>query len=174
MSRNSRPGGVLPRTVRKNKNSRMHIDAFALNLLGFAATGFSIFMWLPQARTTWKNRNDPARLAGISETSQWLLFAGYLVWGAYGILSESLWVAAPSAVTMPLALATIIMIHRGRRLAPTVRSVSIIAMDEPLSTGATIESSIVDVATAPVSIISTESSLAVGDKTPTSTIPIIA
>ncbi|MHA6695021.1 hypothetical protein [Homoserinimonas sp. A520] len=152
----------------------MDIDVLLLNALGFAATGFSILMWVPQARTTWQNRNDPLRLAGISEATQWLLFAGYLLWGVYGILSESFWVAAPSAVSMPLALATIILIHRGRRLAPAVRSVSIISMDEPLSAGATIESSVVEVATASIPIISTEASVAVGDKTPTSSTPILA
>jgi uncharacterized protein with PQ loop repeat len=111
----------------------MHIDAFALNLLGFAATGFSIFMWVPQARTTWKNRNDPFRLAGISETTQWLTMIGYLLWGLFGVLSASYWVAAPSAVAFPLALATIFVVRRGRRLPPLVTSVSIIAIDEPLS-----------------------------------------
>ncbi|MHA6668384.1 hypothetical protein ACX3O0_05895 [Homoserinimonas sp. A447] len=152
----------------------MDIDVLLLNALGFAATAFSFMMWVPQARTTWQNRNDPLRLAGISEATQWLLLIGYLLWGAYGLLIESYWVAAPSAVSMPLALATIILIHRGRRLAPTVRSVSIIAMDEPLSAGATIEASVVEVATASIPIISTETSVAVGDKTPTSSIPILA
>jgi uncharacterized protein with PQ loop repeat len=151
----------------------MVIDEIVLNALGFAATGFSIFMWVPQARTTWRYRNDALRLAGISETTQWMLMIGYLLWGIYGVLSESLWVAAPSVVSMPLAFATIVLIHRGRRLAPTLRSVSIIAMDEALSTGATIEpASGVEVATASIPIISTESSVGIGE-TPTSTIPII-
>jgi len=152
----------------------MVINDFLLNALGFAATGFSIFMWIPQARTTWKYRNDALRLAGISETTQWMLMIGYLLWGVYGLLSESFWVAAPSAVSFPLALATIILIHRGRRLAPTLRSVSIIAMDEGLSAGATLEPAAgVEAATASIPIISTEASFAVGETTPTGAIPII-
>jgi len=132
----------------------MHIDALALNLLGFAATGFSIFMWIPQARTTWKNRNDPGRLAGVSETTQWLTMIGYLLWGFFGVLSQSYWVAAPSAVAFPLALATICVVRRGRRLPPLVTSVSIIAIDEPLSVSDT---------TGSIPIISTEDDVAVGD-----------
>ena len=132
----------------------MHIDAVALNLLGFAATGFSIFMWIPQARTTWKNRNDPGRLAGISETTQWLTMIGYLLWGLFGVLSQSYWVAAPTVVAFPLALATIFVVRRGRRLPPLVTSVSIIAIDEPLS---------VSDMTGSIPIISTEDDVAVGD-----------
>lgn len=149
----------------------MHIDAFTLNLLGFTATVFSIFMWIPQARTTWKSRNDAVRLAGISETTQWLTMLGYLLWGLFGVLSESFWVAAPSAVTVPLALATILVVRRGRRLPPVTTAVSIIAMDEPLS--------VVDT-TGSIPIISTEDAVAVGDLpssartfTTTSPIPVV-
>jgi uncharacterized protein with PQ loop repeat len=131
----------------------MHIDDLVLNALGFAATGFSVLMWIPQARTTWLNRNDPLKLAGVSEATQWLLFTGYLLWGLFGILSESLWVAAPSVVSIPLALATIVIVRRGRRLPPLVTSVSIIAIDEPLSVTDT---------TGSIPIISSDESGAVG------------
>jgi uncharacterized protein with PQ loop repeat len=141
----------------------MHIDALALNLLGFAATGFSIFMWIPQARTTWKNRNDPGRLAGVSETTQWLTMIGYLLWGLFGVLSESYWVAAPSVVAFPLALATIFVVRRGRRLPPLVTSVSIIAIDESLSVADT---------TGSIPIISTGDSVAVGDITAPHSSPV--
>jgi uncharacterized protein with PQ loop repeat len=158
----------------------MHIDDLALNALGFAATGFSILMWIPQARTTWLNRNDAIKLAGVSEATQWMLVIGYLLWGLFGVLSESLWVAAPSAVAIPLALATIVLIHRGRRLSPATRSVSIIAMDEPISAGVMSDPLVVVPATTqPIPIISTESSVAVGETsshgtfTTTGQIPIL-
>lgn len=142
----------------------MHIDDLALNALGFAATGFSILMWIPQARTTWLNRNDATRLAGVSEATQWMLVIGYLLWGLFGVLSESLWVAAPSAVAIPIALATIMLIHRGRRLVPATRSVSIIAMDEPFSAGVMSDPLVVVPATTQsIPIISTEASVAVGE-----------
>ncbi|HEU4808300.1 MAG TPA: hypothetical protein VFT01_08565 [Homoserinimonas sp.] len=148
----------------------MHIDDLVLNALGFAATGFSIFMWIPQARTTWQNRNDALRLAGISETTQWLLMIGYLLWGIYGVMSESFWVAAPSVVSFPLALATIVLIHRGRRLPPATRAVSIISMTEPLSVGAMTEQ-VVETTTASIPIISTEAAVAVGETTATDSFP---
>lgn len=132
----------------------MNIDDLVLNALGFAATGFSVLMWIPQARTTWLNRNDPTKLAGVSEATQWLLFTGYLLWGLFGVLSESLWVAAPSVVSIPLALATIVIVRRGRVLPPVVTSVSIIAIDEPLSVADT---------TGSIPIISTGDDVAVGD-----------
>src|SRR5690554_1262030 len=144
----------------------MHIDDFALNALGLAATGFSILMWIPQGRTTWMNRNDATKLAGVSEATQWMLVMGYLLWGVFGVLSESLWVAAPSVVAMPLALATIVLIHRGKGLAPATRSVSIIAMDESLSAGAMSDPSvIVPATTQSIPIISTETSVGVGETT---------
>jgi uncharacterized protein with PQ loop repeat len=131
----------------------MGIDSLLLDLLGFAATAFSVCMWIPQARTTWLNRNDPIRLAGVSETTQWLMMIGYLLWGLFGVLSESLWVAAPSMVSIPLALATILVVRRGRRL-PQTRSVSIMSTSEPMS---------VAVTTGSIPIVSTDAALAVGE-----------
>jgi len=122
MPRNRVHSGVLPRAVRKIKSNGMNITDFAINALGFVGTIFSFLMWVPQARTTWQSRNDAVRLAGISQTTQWLLVFGYTVWGAYGLMSASLWVAAPSAVAIPLAAATIVVIRRGRRLPDDGRS----------------------------------------------------
>lgn len=134
----------------------MGIDILLLDLLGFAATAFSVCMWVPQARTTWKNRNDAIRLAGVSETTQWLMLIGYLLWGLFGVLSESLWVAAPSLVSIPLALATIVIVRRGRRLPPA--RVSIISTSEPMSVAAT----------GSIPIVSTDASVAVGEASPSS------
>ena len=119
----------------RNRTAGMDISSFLVNALGFVATGFSILMWLPQARTTWQNRNDPVRLTGISEATQWLLVACYVLWGAYGIVSQSLWVSAPSALAVPLAIATIVIVRRGRTLPLATRSTPIITVDEPLSAG---------------------------------------
>lgn len=154
----------------------MHSANLLINLLGFAATAFSIFMWIPQARTTWRNRNDAARLAGVSETTQWMLMIGYLLWGLYGVLTGSFWVAAPSVVAFPLALATVVVVHRGRRLPPPTRSVPIIdTATGPLSVVNTADStSIVS-----TSIVSTEESVDVGATlstdayTATGTIPVL-
>ncbi|MBX3311087.1 MAG: hypothetical protein KF739_11735 [Cryobacterium sp.] len=121
--------------MRKNRTTGMDISIVFVNALGFVATGFSILMWLPQARTTWQNRNDPVRLTGISEVTQWLLVACYALWGAYGVVSSSLWVSAPSVLAVPLAIATIVIIRRGRTLPLATRSIPIITVDEPMSSG---------------------------------------
>lgn len=113
----------------------MVISSVLVNALGFVATGFSILMWLPQARTTWQNRNDPVRLTGISEVTQWLLVACYLLWGAYGVVIQSLWVSAPSALAVPLAIATIVIVRRGRTLPLATRSIPIITLGDPISDG---------------------------------------
>ncbi|MGV8897433.1 MAG: hypothetical protein ACOH10_08175 [Rhodoglobus sp.] len=132
----------------------MDINPLVINALGFAATSFSILMWLPQARTTWQSRNDAVRLAGISETTQWLLVGGYLLWGVYGLLSESFWVAAPSIVALPVAMTTIVVIHRGRKLPETTRSVPILSLSETVSMAPV---------TAATPIISTHTEVGVGE-----------
>lgn len=135
----------------------MHAPTLFLNAFGLAATAFSIFMWVPQARMTWQNRNNPIRLAGISETTQWLSMVGALAWAAFGALSESFWVMAPSFVSFPLALATIFVVRRGRRLAPVTRSVPIISTSTaPLS--------VIDF-TESVPVVPGESAYAVGEVT---------
>jgi uncharacterized protein with PQ loop repeat len=165
-----RPFGVLPRTVRENETPPMDIDHLLVNMLGFAATAFSVLMWIPQARTTWQNRNDAIRLAGISETTQWFTMIGALLWGVFGVLSHSFWVAAPTLVSLPLALATIVVVRRGRAL-PLTRSVPIISTSEPLS---------VLEGTGSISIVSTEGAAAVGEigmshaSASTGTIPILS
>jgi uncharacterized protein with PQ loop repeat len=111
----------------------MDISIVLVNALGFVATGFSILMWLPQARTTWQNRNDPLRLTGISEATQWLLVACYVLWGAYGVVTQSIWVSAPSVLAVPLAIATIVIVRRGRTIPLATRSIPIITADEPMS-----------------------------------------
>ncbi len=148
----------------------MGIDISLLDLLGFSATAFSVCMWIPQARTTWKNRNDATRLAGISQTTQWLMLIGYILWGLFGVLSGSLWVAAPSAVSIPLALGTIIIVRRARRL-PFVRSVPILSTSDPVT---------VDDTTASIPILSTDDAVTASEASmpsvspTTGTIPVLA
>jgi len=110
------------------------INGLLVNATGFIATLFSIVMWVPQARITWRNRHDAVRLAGVSETTQWFSMIGYLLWGVFGIMIGSFWVAAPSVVSFPLSLATIIVVRRARRMSAVTSSVSIITMSEPFAT----------------------------------------
>lgn len=111
----------------------MDVPALMLNILGFIATTVAIVMWVPQARTTWGNRNDALKLAGVSEATQWLSATSYLLWGFFGAFSMSFWVMAPSIVSFPLSIATIIVVRRSRRLPGATRSTPIILMTEPSS-----------------------------------------
>lgn len=148
-------GGVHPWGREKDKKTRMVIDSALVNALGFGATVLSILMWIPQASSTWKNRNDPMRLAAISETTQWLLMACYLLWGVFGVISASLWVAAPSVVAFPLALATVVIVRRGRRLPTAIRTVQILSTADALSVGLNTQP-IPIISTQPIPIISSE------------------
>lgn len=163
----------------------MDITTFLVNAIGFVATVFSIFMWVPQARITWQNRNDPSCLAGVSETTQWLSMIGYLLWGVFGVMIESVWVAAPSLVSFPLSIATIVIVRRGRRLVPFTRSIPIISMTEPLSVTDTtgsipiLSSGSIPILSSAASVASailatTEDTLTASAYTPTRPIPILA
>ncbi len=138
----------------------MAINIVLVNALGFIATGFSILMWLPQARTTWQNRNDPLRLTGISEATQWLLVACYVLWGAYGVVSNSLWVSAPSVLAVPLAIATIVIVRRGRTLPLVTRSIPIITADEPMSVAQNFETTPIVLVDHPMNVMELGAGLA--------------
>lgn len=160
----------------------MDTTELLINVLGFVATLFAIFMWVPQARITWQNRNNAQKLAGVSETTQWLSAVSYLLWGVFGALSESFWVMAPSLISFPLSVATIVVVRRGRRLPPLTKSIPII----PMTTGSisvittTAQLPIVATATAPVSIVSSGTAASVGtsgapaEYTATEPIPVLA
>lgn len=168
--------GALPRTVRKT-TTPVDIPTPFVDLIGFVATSFSICMWVPQARITWRNRHDAVRLAGVSETTQWLSMIGYLLWGVFGLLIGSFWVAAPSIVSFPLSLATIIVVRRSRRPARTT-TVPIISMTEPLSVTDT-TGAVPILSTQPVPTVAgrdtiTAPAAAPSAEAPTTPIPVLA
>ena len=50
--------GLSRGPVRKHDVTGMGTAELIINVLGFVATLFAIFMWVPQARITWQNRNN--------------------------------------------------------------------------------------------------------------------
>lgn len=160
----------------------MDTTELIINVLGFVATLFAIFMWVLQARITWQNRNNALKLAGVSETTQWLSAVSYLLWGVFGALSESFWVMAPSLISFPLSVATIVVVRRGRRLPPLTKSIPIIAMTtESISVvTTTVSLPTPATATAPISIVSSGTAASVytfgahGEYTATGPIPVLA
>lgn len=87
-----------------------------LNLLGLTASIISFVLWFPQAMQTWRVRNDPQAMAGISVGTQWLLVANAIIWASYAVLAHAWWSGVPSLVNLPLALGTLYLIYRTRRL----------------------------------------------------------
>lgn len=84
---------------------------------GFLASLIAFILFLPQARRTWQVRSDAHALAGVSTGTQWLLLANAVLWGGYAVLAEAFWVGAPGLVNAPLAIATLLLISRGRTQA---------------------------------------------------------
>lgn len=90
------------------------------NLLGLIASTISFVMWLPQARSTWRHRNSPTELAGISMGTQLLVLVNATVWGIYAVITGAYWSGAPGLVNLPLALLNIYLITRARQLSADV------------------------------------------------------
>jgi uncharacterized protein with PQ loop repeat len=86
-----------------------------VEFLGFTASAVSFILWWPQAIRVWRCRRAGASLRGVSLSSQALLLFNAALWGAYGVVTNSLWVGAPGLVNAPLAVATIVIVVRGRR-----------------------------------------------------------
>lgn len=98
----------------------MNIESNVItNILGMIASIISFVMWLPQAISTWKHRNNPTELAGISKGTQYFVLVNATIWGVYGVLSNAYWTGAPGLVNFPLALMTLYLIYRGSKLTNT-------------------------------------------------------
>ena len=61
----------------------------------------------PQATTTWRNRNNPEALEGLSTTTQVLVALNTSSWCIYGLLTRDIWLPLATIVILPLALITI-------------------------------------------------------------------
>jgi len=87
-----------------------------VEILGFAASVVSFVLWWPQAARVWRRRHSAEHLGGVSISSQVLLLTNAALWGAYALVTGSLWVGAPGLINAPLALVTIVILHRARRV----------------------------------------------------------
>ena len=84
-------------------------------ILGFVGSFISFILFIPQARTVWRQRHDPHALRGASLGTQFIVIANALVWFAYAYVLGEFWVGAAGFVNLPLALFTIALILRARR-----------------------------------------------------------
>ncbi len=86
-----------------------------IEILGFAASVVSFVLWWPQAVRVWQCRRSVEHLSGVSISSQVLLLTNASLWGAYAVVTGSLWVGAPGLVNAPVAILTIVILRRARR-----------------------------------------------------------
>lgn len=94
-------------------------SALLIEGIGFLASAVSLVLWWPQAARVWRHRHDDGRLGGVSITSQVLLVVNAALWGGYAVVTGSFWVGAPGLVNAPLAVATIVLLRRSRRVSAT-------------------------------------------------------
>lgn len=95
----------------------MPTSALLTEAVGFLASAVSFVLWWPQAARVWRHRDDGGRLGGVSIGSQVLLVLNAALWGGYAVATGSFWVGAPGLVNAPLALGTIVLLRRSRRVS---------------------------------------------------------
>lgn len=78
-------------------------------ILGLFANATSFILWLPQARTTWKNRSNTEALQGISLGTQVIAGVNTSTWCIYGLLIHDMWLPLGTLIVLPLALWTIVL-----------------------------------------------------------------
>lgn len=86
-----------------------------LNLIGFVATFSAFVIFLPQAVTAWKHRDDPKALQGISLGTQALVLASALLWVVYGVYMNAIWVAVHESLAIPTSIFIIYQVLKSRR-----------------------------------------------------------
>ncbi|GAB2021507.1 hypothetical protein RyT2_05810 [Pseudolactococcus yaeyamensis] len=84
-------------------------------ILAILANATSLILWLPQAKSTWENRNEETALKGISLGTQLFAAANTIMWCLYGLSIQSYWVSAGTIITLPLVSLTIFFKVRKRQ-----------------------------------------------------------
>lgn len=83
-----------------------------VNILGFLANLTSLILWIPQARTTWENRNSFGALSGISLITQLLVVTNTILWCVYGLMINNFWLPLGTIIILPLACFTIFIKYK--------------------------------------------------------------
>lgn len=78
-------------------------------LLGVIANITSFSLWLPQAKSTWKYRNDKNALKGISIGTPIIACLNTLTWCIYGFITNNPLLSLGTVFILPLSLFTIIL-----------------------------------------------------------------
>lgn len=94
------------------------MNIFFADLLGLISAVISFALFLPQGKLVWVNRGNVTALKGISRGTQWMILGNAVSWGAYAVLTGAFWVGAPGLVNGPLAVMTLVLLHRIKSAGP--------------------------------------------------------
>lgn len=86
-----------------------------LNLIGFVATFSAFIIFLPQAVTAWKHRDNPKALEGVSLGTQALVLGSALLWVLYGWCTNAIWVAVHESLAIPTSIFIMYQVTKSRR-----------------------------------------------------------
>lgn len=87
------------------------------DVVGWMAAAVSTVMFLPQVVRTWRQRHNPAELAGISLVAFGLITVNASLWMSYGVLRSDPQMTFSNMLIVLTALGTIVLVTRGRSLA---------------------------------------------------------
>lgn len=82
------------------------------DVVGAIASVCSFLLFLPKAVNTWRVHRNPEALRGISKGTQYLILCNATLWFLLGFLEQNVYIALPGVVNLPLAVFTLVLIHR--------------------------------------------------------------
>lgn len=87
------------------------------SVLGPVASAIAFLVFIPQAWSVWRNRDDAHSLRAISVTSNAFIVNNSILWGLYAWHLKEFWVGAAGIVNAPLAGMIIAIVFRADRRA---------------------------------------------------------
>lgn len=87
------------------------------NIIGALANLTSLLLWIPQAKTTWRNRSNKQALLGVSIGTQIIVVINTVLWCVYGLMISNVWLPLGTIIILPLASITIFLKLKSKRPA---------------------------------------------------------
>lgn len=86
-----------------------------VSFVGFCVSITSVVMSLPQFLKTWRLRDSPVSLLGVSATGQWVHLLNAVGWFYYAWLIGDIWVGLPGIVAIPCCTLTLVLLRRAKK-----------------------------------------------------------
>lgn len=99
-------------------------------LLVILANLTSIFLWIPQARSTWAFRKNPDVLSGISYGTLILAASNTCLWGGYGLLIHNYGLAFATCLILPTTSFTLWLKINTRKNLQDVESRQVLTRED--------------------------------------------